>query len=413
LAGLFAQSLKKWLARQLLELERDAALRWYGVALASAHLLAFCHWTFVQPAARLLGPAAMPVCWPFFEDCAKFRGLSVAAWSGVLCAYAALALGMAVAFAARRVRFGYGLACALVALHAAITLQDYRLRLNQHYMLFWVGLLFLFALYKRLALRALLVAFYFWAALLKLNGDWLSGQALAGSLPLLVPRGWLPAACAYVVVLELCCGIGLFSRRPALFWGTLLQLALFHAVSYSVVGFFYPLLMGLLLSLFVLVRAWPDPQVDALRGRRLPALASVAAFSMLQLWPATFPGDPVLTGQGRALALHMFDAKVGCRAVATLHFRAGPPEARAMTSRLPGRIACDPLVYFHFARAVCGEQSRNAGFVDLDWSLESRRGGRGPLTRVVDLHAFCRFPPHYSAFFANSWIHSEPAASSP
>jgi len=397
---------KQALARWLLEIEREPAVRWYGVALGLAHLLVFCHWTFAQSATRLLGPEAMPVCWPFFEGCAGWRGLSEGSVGGVLFGYAALAVAMLAAFVARRLRWAYGLSWVVVVLHAAITLQDYRLRLNQHYMLLWVGLVFLLAARKRLALQALLVAFYFWAALLKLNGDWLSGQALGGALPLLVPRSLLPAACAYVVALEILAGFGLFSRRPLLFWGTLLQLGLFHAVSFSVVGFFYPILMALLLSLFWLSRRWPEPMVEEGQRRWRPALISVGLFSLFQLWPLTFPGDPTLTGQGRALSLHMFDAKVGCRAVATLHFRDRAPQAMAMTSRLPGRIACDPLVYFHFARAVCAEQAKSSAFRDLDWTLDSRRGGQGPLSRVVDLREFCRSDTHYSALFANPWIQS-------
>ena len=103
----------------------------------------------------------------------------------------------------------------------------------------------------------------------------------------------------------------------------------------------------------------------------------------------------------------MFDAPVSCRAVAVLHERERPPRSLRMTSRLPARIACDPLVYFHFARAVCRDHASKPGFEDLDLLLDSRRGKNGKLTRVVDLPGFCKRGISYRPLAQNPWISGE------
>jgi len=60
--------------------------------------------------------------------------------------------------------------------------------------------------------------------------------------------------CVYVIVLELGVTWGLLARRAWIFWTALAQFLVFHALSWQVVGFFYPLLMFAILAIFPLSR---------------------------------------------------------------------------------------------------------------------------------------------------------------
>src|SRR5436309_1795448 len=168
------------------------------------------------------------------------------------------------------------------------------------------------------ALRVLVTLFYFWAGTLKLNWEWISGAGLYRPMwPF--SGGGVVAACAYVIVLELGVAWGLLAGRAWIFWAAFAQFLVFHALSWQVVGFFYPLLMFAILAIFPLSRLVPprDPPEGLLtalcRGREVwPVYARAALLPLLQLIPYAFPGDRTLTGQGRLYALHMFDARATC-----------------------------------------------------------------------------------------------------
>ena len=168
--------------------------------------------------------------------------------------------------------------------------------MNQHYMAFFVALVFLAFPAKRRLLQYLIVLFYFWAGTLKLNRDWLSGEVSSTGEVRGCPTGWCRSACAYVVVLEMVLVFGLLSRRRWLFWATLGQLLLFHVMSYPVVGFYYPSLMCALLVDLPAVAARgagsrPREPRDARTGREpVSTYVLLAGFSLLQLVPHAVPG---------------------------------------------------------------------------------------------------------------------------
>ena len=296
----------------------------------------------------------------------------------------------------------------------AIIVQDYRLRLNQHYMAFFVALAFLLFPAKRRVLQYLIVLFYFWAGTLKLNREWLTGAALYRQEFLWLPQALIPAACAYVVVLETILSFGLLARRAWIFWATLGQLALFHAMSWPIVGSFYPSLMFCLIAIFPLSRLWPVgadwPSFASIeRGLELRSTyALLATFSLLQLVPYAFPGDSAITGEGRLFALHMFDARVACEAHLTLHDAQGGTQlVQITTDRGPVRSRCDPLVHFNVARAFCREGAASGGWTDLDLFLQSRRATEPTLRPVIQIERFCAANPSYDVWRPNPWITRE------
>jgi len=407
---------RRWPWRNVAEIEADPALQAYGAFLAVTHVLTAMFWVRVQPLTAVLDPATYPICWPFFEDCWAWRILGRSALTAVLGVYAAGAVATFVLFTLGGRAAGTAwLALVLTTgLKLAILAQDYRFRLNQHHMAAWVAAVFLFVPDKRRVLPYLLVAFYVAAGLLKLNGDWLSGAALLGSRPYLVPERLVPLACAYVVVLQLGVAPLLLAERAWLFWPAFAQIVAFHVASWGVVGFFYPTLMLALLTIFPLTRLIPPPagQRDArlvplLAGREVrSAYVVLAVFAAVQALPLLYPGDPAVTGEGRLFALHMFDAPIECRGTATLHRAGGRTEQVELSTVVPARIRCDPIVYWNLANGLCRRNAGSPDFQDLDLDLRSKRPTDDALRPVVTVDAFCRTRPSYDLWRHNAWIHA-------
>ncbi len=403
--------LRGFFRRNVEEIAADPALRVYGAVLGFVHVLTFVFWRGDAPLQGVLPVGATPICWPFFEDCHRFRFLTPAGVDVILGGYLLLALA-AIALFARRSAAAWAYACLLCleVIKGLIIVQDYRLRMNQHYMAFFVALVFLVFPAKRRLLQYLIVLFYFWAGTLKLNRDWLSGEMFNFGRVLWLP-GWLvPVACAYVVVLESVLVFVLLSRRRWLFWAMLGQLLLFHVMSYPVVGFYYPSLMCALLSIFLLSRV-VGSEADRPRlatfwtGREsLSAYVLLTGFSVLQLVPHLFPGDSAITGEGRLFALHMFDARVTCEAHVTLHDGQGGARRVRIVPLTPSRIHCDPIVYLSVARALCRQGVEQQRWTDLDLSLRSRRASESILRPVVQLDKFCLRNVQYDVWRPNDWI---------
>ncbi|MFN2375772.1 MAG: hypothetical protein ABR538_04495 [Candidatus Binatia bacterium] len=401
-----------WLRRQIDEIAADPILRFYGVALAVQNVVTVAYWTLRRDLAVRIGEGSFPMCWPFWEDCHLWRVLTREQVSAILGIYLILSMAAGVAFLfRRRVAWGYGLLLAVYLLRMALVAQDFTLRLNQHYMAIWVGAAFLLWPRKRALIPALLVSFYFWAGALKLDTEWLTGAALYNSDKLWMPAALVPASCVYVVVLEMLLVFGLYSRRAWLWGATLAQLVVFHVWSWPIVGFYYPLLMFALLSIFPMIRltAPAGQQLSAADlcrpGTRLPALTLLGGFALCQLLPFAFPGDSAITGQGRLFALNMFDALVVCEGTTTEHRTDGT----ARTTRVPNktyakRIACDPIFHFNYARHQCRRLAARGKGGDIDLKLRSRRTSEPELRDVIDIRGFCSTPITYDMWRANTWI---------
>jgi len=403
--------------RSIEEIRRDRALTFYGAALALANVVTFVQWKFANGVPLMIGRGADSLCWPFWESCHRYQ-LPVTVVNGALWLYLLLSLGAAGCFLARRAAGGYWLLLLVNAMRTAIMFQDYRLRANQHYMLNFVVLVFLFLPFKRALLHHALASLYFWAGVLKLDRDWITGLSLYSQDRLWLPRALVPAACVYVVVMEMVLIWGIYSRRNWVFWGTLGQLAFFHYTSWPIVGFWYPCLMFCLLAILPLARIlnpreeWIPRFWQPQPGRRV-AFALVLLFGALQMVPRAFPGDTAITGEGRMFALHMFDAIVECDATFVYHSRDGSDriEYRPEATKLPHRARCDPLIYYATARNECARISdgrpssaADAGAIDFDVRLRSRRNSSGAYTQVLDVRDFCQADPQYAVWRHNAWI---------
>lgn len=403
----------RYFRRQVDEIASDRALRWYGVALALVHVLTVEYW--IRSNAILdIERGAEAICWPLVPSCSQLRVVGPYGLHLLLVVSSVAALGVSLCFLVRRITvLGYWGLVGLTLFKLAVLTLDFRLRLNEHYMAFAAVGVFLLVPGKRSALRGLIVLFYFWSGTLKLNYEWISGSDLHGPLWLFHGKG-IVIACVYVIVLELLISWGLLARRNWIFWGALAQFLVFHLFSWPVVGFFYPLLMFLILSIYPILRLTDAAEVGERSGmlarlwhgrERWPTYATMAAFSLLQVVPWAYPGDTALTGEGRVYALHMFDAKASCNAYAVIRAVDGSSRRMDLKMALAVRIVCDPIVYFNRARNLC--RARDAGtiaFADLDLHLDSRHATDSVLTPVIAVDGFCARHLHYDPFRHNDWI---------
>jgi len=100
----------------------------------------------------------------------------------------------------------------------------------------------------------------------------------------------------------------LLSDNPWAFWLTVLQFLAFHAISYFLVSWYYPITclchLGCISALFVVDGPSPRPKESLLR-RLLSlkvskwALAVTVVFAVLNAIPKAMPGPPDLTGECR------------------------------------------------------------------------------------------------------------------
>jgi hypothetical protein len=396
--------------RKALDGFSDPATRWYGVALSACHALTGVAWfTYKHVASLVTGEDC--VCWPFLPACAGARALlTPASATGLVVAYGALGVAAAALFAAARVRAAVLVFVTAAVLGTSLYALDYRLRMNQTYMLSWCVAAFLFAPRKAEVLQVAVALFYVWAGALKLNREWVSGAALYEQ-PLLVPRVLTSEACIYVLVLELGLVWALFATSRRWRWAVYGQLVLFHAVSWKVVGYFYPLLMLAVTSIYPLVwwleheRTLTWARLRAEPSLRAPVGSMAAVFSLFQLVPHFFAGDTAVTGEGRLFAIHMFDARVECEGGAVLRTAAGPvARATLIADGSDVRTRCDPIVIAAQANRLCRLVADRPVPTTVDVAIDAKRSTDGAMRPLVRVPDFCHQGIEYSPWHHNAWI---------
>jgi hypothetical protein len=269
--------------------------------------------------------------------------------------------------------------------------------------------LYLFLPHKRRLIPLQLAFFYVWAGLLKLDSDWLTGGSFYRKENLPLPDVMFIPSLYYVVVLELGIVWGLLVRHKYVFWGSFAQFVLFHIVSFGIVDFFYPFVMFALLSIFVTDRLFPmkDPLgYSFVRGREAKlTYAYIIFFCALQLPRHFMPGNPTVSGEGRLLTLHMFDAQLVCESKFRITRTDGSiVEQPVLGTAIHTRIKCDPILVWNLARDRC-RRSSELEMSKLHVELRSRlRDGDDQFHTVIDMDDFCAKDPSYSIWRHNNWI---------
>ncbi len=396
---------------QIDEIKNDTALRLYGAFVAFGYFLCYTVWDGKRTALELADPA-QAYCWPFFLNCYEHRYLNAAQVEQIILFYGlACVVGVLLFLSRKTTSAAYWWLVGITILKTLIYVQDYRLRMNQHYMLYWVTLAYLFFPYKRQMLRYLLVFFYFWASVLKYNVEWMSGKALYAK-PFLVPWRLVPASCVYAALLETFISWGTLSANRWIYWFALSQLWLFHIASWNVVGPFYPMLMFGLLMIFPLTYFTPPAPSEPkslwaalVKGKQQPVIyIFLGVFSIFQLVPIVIPGDEKITGEGRLFALHMFDARVKCQGAVTVKFKDGRTEVIEIPVKHTARIQCDPVVNLTIAKRTCYLNRDNPDFRNVDLYYEARRAHEKVMRPLVDIPDVCDKDISYRLLGTNDWI---------
>jgi hypothetical protein len=370
------------------EIQADISLQWLGAGLALTHVLTYFFWDGAGSLRSYLsGPVR--VCWSFYQGCASDPGAMLRGVDAYFIFYLILGVVTVSLFLIRKtVSSACLLLLVLTLLKAAVLVQDYRLMGNYHYMPFWMTGAFLFFPRKKHVCAVLLALFYFGAGLLKLNPEWLSGAAMIR--PPMISGKLLEWAVALVVFMELFLVFWIFSGRLWKRVAALATLVLFHAFSWHIVGFFYPMVMFSLLS-FLVINVGEGLKPDW----RAPALYPVPiVFLVCQLIPLLFFPNSAVTGEGRILALNMFDAKTVCQSDILLRNGTDVVELPPLLENLGVRIACDPLVHLAQARAYC-EIAKEEDLPSISVRLVSKPTVAGENQTLLALAAddVCRQPP--------------------
>ncbi len=377
-----------YLCRQIDEIKNSKALTLFGAFLVFTH---FATWYFWGPAKNSFVKVFTienPICWPYFQSCYLLRPLSLDLAQTLLWLYLGLAILTLVFLVFKKIHIFWYMFFLLTVTKWLLVSQDYRFMGNYHYMPAILSLVYLFVPSKRKALPLFMISFYVAAGLLKFTPEWYTGATLLRPAMIQgMPLTWL---LIYVIYLEILLVWGLIHTSKWLRWIVFAQLILFHAFSWHIVGFFYPVIMFNLLSLF--------PLIWLLRDNKNPNWSKIGTLSLVVFWcaqliPFVFYKNSALTGQGRILSLNMLDAWSQCQSTAVIKMKDQQLLINLPEKELGVRIQCDPTVYVSIVRDECARWRKNPDFVDLDYVLQTKLKTNDSVQEVVKLIDACSRPP--------------------
>lgn len=367
------------------ELKAIPALMWLGLGLSLLHLLSLEFWW--NMIAQTLSSES-GYCWPLYPGCEWLRPFSPAAIFAVRGFWGVFAVLSGAAFVLKKFRIAWWLLLVCEVTKLFIFAQDYRFMGNYHYILFVLGFIFLFVPERARVIPVLWTLIYVTAGALKVNPEWLSGAALVKAPPW--GEGFMLELQAFVVFLELVIAWLLLSRSRKWFLFAAGNFALFHVMSYFIVGYFYPAVCLTVLAFLVLLSRQTFPLPHPLWKSRVHASIFVL-FLVPQIWFHLGSKDGSLTGVGRLWALNMFDVNSVCESFAELKLKDGRRLEVSFTPEDESvRIQCDPLIFANFARQICAQVKRGEYNADeLVYQAYSRRSSDWNWLKVYDLRTDC------------------------
>ncbi len=331
----------------------------YGIFLSFSHLLTAYFWY------RRDFDTDGIVCWQFFSNCQFLTRHLFSELSVDLIIYGSLSFFCMGLFFLKKEKPAYFLFLALSVFKMIVQLSDYRFMGNYHYMSNVINFVFLFLPNKKNIVKSFLVLFYVAAGLIKFNLDWFSGAALIN--PSIFSGRLLIFSCAYVILLELVFSIGLLSTQRKYFYFVLAQVCLFHLFSWHIVGYFYPVIMLSLISIFFLSPA------EFCFPKELVNLVAIGLFIFAQGLPLVLDPHSSLTNKYRVYALNMLDADSECETRMLIKKKDSTIEYRPDFSKIAIRIHCDSVFIVKKVHATCQYFSPDPDFTDIDFDFQVRR----------------------------------------
>lgn len=394
------KKLSSYLNHQISEINNSLQLRIYGLCLALTHLWTFLYWNkrgfFVNAQSS---NNVEPLCFPFFPDCDLFReSISPGVWQIILYAYLFVGVFTAICYFQKRLNsIGYWFLIVATFFKLFLHLSNYNFMGNYHYMVHFVSLAFLFLPNKLDIPKYLIVGFYIAAGFLKINIDWLSGAAMIRTP--YITGNFLSFSLYYVIFLELIFVFGLIHPNKWVRWGALAQFLFFHAFSWHIVGFFYPMVMFSLLGTFLVEEYFLYKDKGQIKNRLLNLVSGketktvygvLALFTFLQVLPFTMVSDPSLSGVARLSSLNMFDSKTKCHSLMVAKTKNGSFHIRPNIKNLGVRLRCDPLVFLNQAHQLCRKNKEFQEIEKLSLHLFTRRITSHRYKKVLAIDDVCQ-----------------------
>lgn len=400
--------IKNYIQLQIQEIRSHKSLMWYGFFLSLIHVVTFYLWYDNAFIYHYVTKNANTICWPHIPFCESLRFFSPLGAEIFLYLYLSLSIFTAFLFINKKtVWLAYSLFFVINIAKLYIFFLDYRLMGNYHYMPFVISFLYLFAKQRLFFIPLMIVLFYAFAGLLKLsNLDWMTGLALPKRLRffLFFNEEITMLLCFYVVCLET---IGSWLLILKTRWKAFayMQFLLFHAMSYFIVGYFYPLVMFAILSLFIFAYIFNEKCEPFNLKKMYVGYLFVLFFIIGNTISTLIPGDAALTGEGRIYGLNLFDAHSDCDSQIFIKFKDQTiQEPFSSYKEYPARIRCIPYIDFNTSKKICAFYKNEPNFIDLDWSFYSRLRSETHHIRLVNEKNFCSKNLEYYSWRKNPWI---------
>lgn len=368
---------------QISEIFQSRALQVYGALLSLSHCLTAYSW-MDRSLPLFSRQTDAPLCWPFLPNCEGLLFSSDVTAARAISFLAVLGGIAFVLFLLKKINWAYVLLTLTLFYKVYLTLTTYAVMGNYHYMLFFAHIFYLWIPHKKTLLPVLIAVFYWGAGILKLNPEWLSGEAL-------VRESFLPPllqhlSLIYAVILECILVFFLFSTDKKARFFVLLQFLAFHIFSWHIVGYFYPMTMLLLLGIFYLIPLFKESWTatwDEFKSLSFKSFAPLFIVILLQVVPYFFTSDPSMGGVVRLSSLNMLDAKIECSAQ-LIHSEALSTSIYDPFNRAPStRTQCDPIIFINQIPRLCSNNDR------LDFSLFSKRTTDSKYKVSVDIKDIC------------------------
>lgn len=378
-----------YLRRQIAEIDGDPILRWYGAALS---LVIPVSYLFMRAKSeRIASGIDTVVCWPFFPACElhPLRNGGSTLMQGFWVLVLFLSFSSIAAFAGRRTAYAYACLALTYLLKGFLQISDYAFMGNYHYMPYVLVAGYLLVSPKLTYLKIQIVLFYIFAGILKINPEWVAGAAIPDRIPGLSESAFQILSFS-VLWLELVAIWLVLNQSAAMRVVALGLLAAFHIFSFQIVGYFYPTVMALLLSVFALEFYFGQRPLT-LKSHSRSLKIAVGTFLVAQLVPILSGRDTALFTHWRLSSLNMFDAAVRCEAgiyvrrkTETIEYIPNYRISMAIRTR------CDPIVYREVARRLCGENAWDPQFQTIDLLLSARRATDTTFTPILQEMDVCR-----------------------
>ncbi len=423
---------KHFLKKQIQEIQNSKILRFYGIFLGLTHVLTFFYWNqssfFVNSQSPLNSD---PLCYPFFPGCDFFQHLvPTAVWQVVLFSYLLISLFSIWCFLNKnQTKKAFFLLMSGTFIKLILYLSNYGFADDHHFMIHLVLLLYLFVPHKKTTIGYLIPAFYVAAGFSKINSDWL------GATPLHIP--WVSdsfpqAVPIYIIFLQAFLGPALLSAHRWLCWLILLELLAFHALSSLTVGFYDPLLMICLLSLFFMDEFfdfWPSVSGQGFNTKlfirklfkpktkshlklffngkeKISVYICLFVFTFLQVVPSILVNHPHLSGVPQMFSLNLSWSKNRCKVLLMTH-RKGESVHLAKPVVKKDHLNCNPIVYLNQAHQLCRKNQKFMEFKSLSLSLVAKRTGESQYKKILDIQDVCQLKnPLWAELFQNE-LHGE------